>query len=289
MDVHVLFENDELLVINKPPGLVCHPTKPDGRSSLVEWLRQRGPGSITPYLVNRLDRETSGLVLVAKNRQVAGELGRLVEQRAVEKQYLAIVHGHPAREQGRIEAPLGPSLNAPVSIMDAVRADGVPASTDYVVLCRFQRTVSPQPDPRWWPEARGMLLREPETGVADRALVSSFSLLRLQPQTGRKHQLRIHLAFLGHPVVGDKLYGGQPELYLAFVRNTLTPAQQARLILPYHALHAHTLAFAWRGRRWMFRAPLFPVFRQFLAEAGVSENVWEDRKDAPWLEPIIGS
>ncbi len=151
--LEILYEDEDLLVVNKPPGLVCHPTKPDGRSSLIACLRAHlGPGA-TPSMVNRLDRETSGLVLVAKTRAAASELGRLTEQRAVEKAYLGIVHGHPAQDQGRIEAPLGRDPDALVAIQDTVRPDGAPAITEFHVLCRFVRPVPDRPDPRWWKDS----------------------------------------------------------------------------------------------------------------------------------------
>src|SRR5512137_1910355 len=103
----VLYEDAELLVINKPAGLVCHPTKGDEYSSLISRVRLHVGASTTAHLVNRLDRETGGVVLVAKNAATAGELGKILESRAAEKEYLAIVHGHVAAEQGRIDGPLG--------------------------------------------------------------------------------------------------------------------------------------------------------------------------------------
>src|ERR1041384_2679313 len=108
----ILHEDDDLLVINKPAGLVCHPTKGDVYSSLISRVRLHlGPDSTT-HLVNRLDRETSGIILVAKNDVTALELRRIWETRAVRKQYLAIVIGHVCADAGTISAPLGKDLQS---------------------------------------------------------------------------------------------------------------------------------------------------------------------------------
>ncbi|HEY6166737.1 MAG TPA: RluA family pseudouridine synthase [Verrucomicrobiae bacterium] len=220
----ILHEDADLLVINKPAGLVCHPTKGDAYSSLIGRVRLHLGTDAQPRLVNRLDRETSGVIVVAKTLAAAGELGRVWETRAVTKSYLAIVHGHVAPHRQLIDVPLGKDESSAVAIKDCVRSDGSPAQTEVEVVRRFEREGRP------------------------------FTLVRAGPRTGRKHQLRIHLAHAGHPIVGDKLYGGDEWLYLDFVFGRLTEEQRARLILPHHALHAECLDFFWRGQPWHFRA-----------------------------------
>src|SRR5512142_1112649 len=131
--VEILHEDSGLLVVNKPAGLVCHPTKGDEYSSLISRARlYLGDGS-HPQLVNRLDRETSGVTLIAKTGPSARELRRLWEQRQVRKEYVAIVHGHLEQRHGFIDASLGRDLASPVAVKDSVRADGAPAVTEYWV------------------------------------------------------------------------------------------------------------------------------------------------------------
>jgi 23S rRNA pseudouridine1911/1915/1917 synthase len=229
----VIHEDADLLVIHKPADLVCHPTKGGEYSSLISRARIYLKAVSEPHLVNRLDRETSGLVVIAKNSLTARELGKIWENRGAQKEYLAIVHGRLAAGQGMIDAPLGKDETSAVAIKDCVRSDGAAAQTEFFVEKRFVRAGK------------------------------NFSLLRVVPRSGRKHQIRIHLAHLGHPIVGDKLYGGDEDLYLALVQGRLTEEQQMRLILPTHALHAGSLKFHWRERYWHFTSSPEPAFLEF--------------------------
>ena len=244
-------------MVNKPAGLVCHPTKGDVYSSLISRVRLHLGPQATAHLVNRLDRETSGVTVVAKTALAAGELGRIWENRAVTKEYLAIVHGHLQTESGLIDAPLGKDESSSVVIKDCVRPDGVPAQTEFFVERRFWRREGA-------PNA-GSAESPATTELAGAAPGTPFTLLRVVPQTGRKHQIRIHLAHLGHPIVGDKIYGGDEDLYLALVEDRLTDEQRARLLLPHHALHAALVKFGWRGREVAFRAAPEPWFEAFAA------------------------
>ncbi len=238
----IIYEDADLLVVNKTAGLVCHPTKGDEFSSLISRVRLYlgAPG----HLVNRLDRETSGVTVVAKNSAAAGELGKLWEDRIVEKKYLAIVHGAVRTESGAIDLPLGKDEKSIIAVKDCVRADGAAALTEYSVQSHFHH-------------------RE-----------GNFSMLRVTPKTGRKHQIRIHLAAIGHAIVGDKLYGGNEDLYLALVQDRLTAELRAELLLPNHALHCHEIKLLWRGEPKTFHAAPNDDFTNFAANVSAEMKVW---------------
>ena len=233
----VIAEEDEFLVINKAAGLVCHPTKGDEYSSLISRARLYLGAKEEPHLINRLDRETSGIVIVAKTSKASAMLRKVWESRAVEKEYLAIVHGE-LRGATTIEAALGPDEASMVCIKDKVREDGASAKTQVFGLKTFER----------------------EGKV--------FSLVKVALFTGRKHQIRIHLSHVGHPIVGDKLYGGDENLYLAFVKDELTVEQRARLITENQCLHAAYVSFELMGVRRSYYAAPEEWFLDFGQEKG---------------------
>ena len=233
-------EDDHVLVVNQPADLVCHPTKAGPLSSLIARVRLH-LGNDDGRLVNRLDRETSGVVLVAKGAVAAAELGRIVAGPA-DKTYWAIVHGHLSHTELRIVAPLGKDEGSLVAIKDRVRDDGAPAETRVRTIRAFVREGEP------------------------------FTWAEVTPLTGRKHQIRIHLAHAGFPIVGDKLYGADEQRYLRLVEGRLSDEDRRALRMTSHALHARALAFDWRGRSWRFEADPGEEFQTFLSTSDSHEE-----------------
>jgi len=209
-----------------------HPTKPDGAPTLWKELREllafeiANNGQVS--IVNRLDRETSGLVLVAKTSAAARKFGLLMQQQRFRKEYLAIVWGWPDWATKIVDAPLdrqGKHRESAIWLKQAIHLDGAPARTEFEVERRFTRST-----------------------IADEVSGKNFiftddklSLIRAIPRTGRTHQIRVHLASIGHPIVGDKIYGPNEQLYLEFIETGWTKKLERQLLLPRHALHASKL------------------------------------------------
>jgi 23S rRNA pseudouridine1911/1915/1917 synthase len=237
----ILAQNSDFLVVAKPPDLLSHPTRPDGKPTLLGWLQEKFPGEFVA-LVNRLDRETSGTVLIARSAEVASRLGAMTMRREIGKQYLALVSGRVEAEHGEIDAPLGRlgiSESNPIWLRQGVIS---------------------LPDPL------GRKSAEARTEFWRLAAGDTMSLLRLRAHTGRLHQLRVHLAHIGHSVIGDKIYGPDPNLYLKFIAEGWTAEHQSVLGLSHHALHAHEINFKWNGEDLTFTAPLPQDLREYAAE-----------------------
>jgi len=218
----IVDETDDYVVVEKPPFLLVHPTKPNGPRTLWKDLREllafeiASGGQVS--IVNRLDRETSGLVLVAKTAAAARRFGLLMQQQRLHKEYLAIVWGWPQWKERIVDVPLdrqGKYRPSAIWLKQTIYPDGAPAQSEFRVDRRFVRS----------------------TSSGDK-----FTLIRAIPRTGRTHQIRVHLSSLGHPIVGDKLYGPDEQLYLRFIESGWTPELEQRLLLPRQALHSTKLA-----------------------------------------------
>lgn len=232
----VAYEDDDVLVVSKAAPLIMHPvggkeepTLLQGVSALLAYELACG-GQVS--LINRLDRETSGLVLIAKKAHSAHELGCAMMQHCVRKTYRAIVHGWPAWQsaccaEGILRlADVQP--DTPVRVRQVCHPAGKPCRTEFRVLQRVAAADGRPP----------------------------MALLECRPVTGRMHQIRVHLERLGHPLVGDKIYGGDGTRYLRFIAHGYTPELAAELILPRHALHACALEFPYAGRTVRVESPL---------------------------------
>jgi 23S rRNA pseudouridine1911/1915/1917 synthase len=240
----IVHEDERVLVVNKPGDVVCHPSKAGPWSSLVSALREytRLP---TVHLVFRLDRETSGIVVLAKDPRMASRLQVAMQERRVAKAYLAIVTGHLAAP-ATVDGPLGDDVHSPVFMKSAVVG---PEDGGQAAVTHFQP-----------------LARSPGDGAGGVA----FTLVRVVTETGRKHQIRAHAQWLGYPLVGDKIYGPDSRLYLDFIATGWTPALEARLLLPRQALHCAEVDLRPAGLTQVFRAPLAEDLRSFCAGRGIA-------------------
>jgi len=224
--LNIIYEDDDLIVLNKQADMIVHPARGNTHGTLVNALAfysdelSSGLGEFRPGIVHRLDKDTTGVMVVAKNDITQWKIARQFQHRQVKKAYLAIVHGTPELTADRINAPLGvhPKIREKYAIRPEI---GKEAVTFYEVLEEFR----------------------------------GFSLLKLTPQTGRTHQIRVHLSYIKHPIVADDMYGGKP-VYLWQLQDA-EPAAQDPLITRC-ALHASTLEFRHptTSKIMKFEAPL---------------------------------
>jgi 23S rRNA pseudouridine1911/1915/1917 synthase len=242
----IIFENDDFVVIDKPAGLMVHAARISAAKikrnkviersqdpTLTDWLVKRWPAMATvgddpmlrPGIVHRLDKGTSGVMIVAKTQASFEKLKKLFQSHKMKKTYVALVVGIPEKEKGIIDHPIGiKNGTLKRSIHAATMAK--PAVTEYEVKEKYQSADAA-------------------------ALGESFALLEVRPQTGRTHQIRVHLASIGHPIVGDPLYGSHRSG--AQHKNTAIPFVD----VPRLMLHAQALEFAdGAGNRFAFEAPL---------------------------------
>lgn len=219
----ILYEDDDVLVIDKPPGLAVHPAPGHPSGTLVNALLSHlsalpDTSDQRPGIVHRLDKDTSGVMLVAKNGAAHANLTEQFKSRSVSKTYLVLVKGHLTPEDGAIEAPIGRDSAHRERMAVVAESRGRAARTEYHV----------------------------------REYLDGYTLLEVKPETGRTHQIRVHLAAIGYPVVGDKVYG---------VKSASVPRQ---------FVHAHRLGFHLpsTGEYVEFTADLPPDLKQALTEIG---------------------
>jgi 23S rRNA pseudouridine1911/1915/1917 synthase len=208
--LRIVVERDGWLAVDKPAGIPVHPSRSIRANSLIERIRRtrEEPGL---RLAHRLDRETSGVLLLARDRATAARLGKAFERRAVVKEYVAVVHGVPYADEGTVDLALGRAVASAVQVRQSAGHG------------RESRT-------RWAVERRGR----------------QRAVLRLVPETGRRHQLRAHLEAIGHPIVGDVLYGRPDRDYLDLVNGVRDPridaGEPARMML-----HCRGVRLGWPG------------------------------------------
>ena len=234
VEFQILDETEDFLAVDKPAGLLVHPTKPGGPRTLWDGLREllgyelATGGRVS--LVNRLDRETSGILLVAKNTRAARAAGMAMQRGGVRKEYVALVFGWPEWDEKVVEGPivrLGEVAPSAVWLERTVHPNGAPAVTRFHV----ERRLSLSQNRR-------------------------FSVLSAWPQTGRTHQIRVHLGSVGFPLLGDKIYARGNRHYLDFIDRGWTEQMAAELWLPRQALHSARLSLELGGRKFDWTSPL---------------------------------
>ena len=211
MNPAIVLEHSSFLIVDKPAGWLVHPTRPDGTFTLIDWLRDQYPDEFLS-LVSRLDRETSGLLLVARGKENASLFGKMQQRREIQKSYLTLVHGHPP-ESGLIDQPLdrlGKHQPSRIYIRQAVIQGTYPAQTEYKTL-----------------------------EIRTHSKFGEISLVEASPKTGRLHQIRAHFEFIGFPVLNDKIYGQKDDVFINYIdKDADIFAKMAR-----HSLHSSKLSF----------------------------------------------
>ena len=231
---------EDWLVVDKPAPLIVHPTNDRPEPTLLgevkTWLSGRGEDCTTLSILNRLDRETSGLVLMSRTKEAARRFGRAMERREIRKEYVAVVSGWPEWDRRTVSEPIlrhGEVCESRILIKQAIHPDGRPSVTHFEVMHRIENR-------------RG-----------------SFAVMRAIPETGRTHQIRVHLGHLGYPIVGDKIYGPSEECYLEFIETGWSDALEEMLHLRRHALHASRLVIPDEAGDLEWRSPMPREFREF--------------------------
>jgi 23S rRNA pseudouridine1911/1915/1917 synthase len=255
--IKIVYEDNNILIIDKPSGLLTHPmNRKDESESVVSWLLKEHPEigdvqdeygasvgqwvDLRPGIVHRLDRETSGLMVIAKTQTAFEYLKKLFQERKIKKTYLALVHGRLKSKNGKIEMPLGKlGTRQTARIRGKHELKEKTAVTEYRVMQEYSQPLL--------------------TNLSYDRFVNSYSLLEIMPKTGRTHQIRVHLKSIGHPVVCDPLYSG---------KKLVCPPKLGRLFL-----HAQKLSFVSpSGKALTVETDLPPELAGFLESLQKTEN-----------------
>jgi RluA family pseudouridine synthase len=245
----IVYEDDAILVVDKPGNLPVHPSGRYFFHTLLTQLRVQNGNEVDQkkefYLVHRIDRETSGLLVIGKTSAAAAGLVAQWEKKGITKEYLAIVKGNVRESSFVVDAPLGKDPHSEIRLkMHVVEmgADG---------------------EPMFLPKSEVLPSR---TAVEVVEHVGRYTVVRCVPHTGRQHQIRVHLWHVGHPIAGDKLYGTEASFFLRTMKEILDVEVESGISLSRHALHAHKLGFRHpvTGEPMVFTSPLPPELDEFL-------------------------
>jgi 23S rRNA pseudouridine1911/1915/1917 synthase len=278
--LNVLYEDADVIVVNKMAGMTVHAGAGNSRGTLVNALLGRGQSlskggdTLRPGIVHRLDKETSGSILVAKNDFAHAKLAEEFRQRMVKKTYLALVEGVLREKQGRIELPIGRDLH---------RRTRMAVHRDKPGSALRSRAAPGNPRPGNAREAR--------TDWRKLAEIDGTTLVEVQLHTGRTHQIRVHFSALEHPVVGDTLYGATSQIRVSVVAGRVAAREKVQLTMPplgRNFLHAARLGFSQpRSGEWIeIRAPLpleLHEYLQKLADAAGDDSKRIDAVLVPYL------
>ena len=217
----IVHQDAETIAFSKPPNLLCHPVGSTFVWGLINIARERFPGEDL-HLAHRLDKETSGVVVMARCPETNRRLKAAFKARRVVKRYLAIVRGEVDFQKRRVDLPIGRDPLSPIRMKMGIVADGQEARTEFVVKERLP----------------------------------GLTLLECRPLSGRTHQIRVHLEAIGHPLLGDKIYGQPPEVFLSIWEKRPLPDLDERLGHPRHCLHASEILFDLEDGVRKYAAPL---------------------------------
>lgn len=236
LPITVIFENKDFAILNKPAGIAMHLSSPQDTKTVVNWLIATYPEIITvgedilrPGIVHRLDKDTSGICIIAKTQEAYLELKTLFKERLMQKTYIAIVHGHITPQTGIVHAAIARSLT--------LRKQAI-VDKDLMVQGKIRNAITPYQVTQSY---------------------DLYDIVEVKPKTGRMHQIRVHLASLGHPIVGDTLYGNKITRKIDKLNISLVSR---------HLLHATHLQFNLFGESYEFSVPLPQDMEHFISTLG---------------------